>query len=634
MTRSLRWKLTGSYLVLVLFSLAVAAAVLIPPITRVYLDAYRRSVLNEAKSIALVLAVYQAEGASIDRLDDIASGSSWRDGVYVGVKDVWGRPPATGRWAGVAAGAVAPEIASALAGTPATAIRLDPGSHETRIFAAAPMTSRGAVTGVVQVSLPRLWVDQALEEVWKALGEALLAGVAAALLLGAWRARALAAPVLELARAARRISAGDLGARASVRSEDEIGQLAATFNAMADQLRQKLAAVSEERNKIEAIISSMSDAVVAVDLQGTILLRNRAAEDLLGLPPALPGEPRDVPARATLREVLGDHPSCRGIETAAREGRDVVEEYTPDPHRERILDLHATPLRGPAGEIAGAVAVIRDVTDVRRTERLRRELTANVSHELRTPLTSIKGFTETLLGGAMADEDARRRFLTIIDSEATRLMKLVDDLMDLSRLESRAVSMEPAPVRLDRLAAEAVSRMRPQAERHLVNLRLRGAAPDGSPEYAAGTALADRDRIVQVLTNLLDNAIKFTPEGGTVEVSVGGMPSEVAVSVSDTGRGIPPDDLPRVFDRFYRVERSRSRGPGGTGLGLAIAKHIVEAHGGRITVTSRVNAGSTFTFTLPAAPGPAATRGGPAAPPPTRSASRPPTPRSAPGGRG
>jgi len=629
MTRSLRWKLTGSYLVLVLFSLAVAAAVLIPAITRVYLNAYQRTVLNEAKSIALVLGVYRTEGASIDRLDEIASGSSWRDGVYVGVKDVWGHPPATGRWAGMAAGAVAPEITSALAGRPATAIRLDPGTHETRIFAAAPMTSGDAVTGVVQVSVPRLWVDQALEEVWKALGEALLAGVAAALLLGAWRARALAAPVLELARAARRISAGDFGARAVVRSQDEIGHLAGTFNAMADQLRQKLAAVSEERNKIEAIISSMSDAVVAVDLQGTVLLRNRAAEDLLGLPSGPAGERQEVPAGVTLREVLGDHPCCRGIETAVREGRDVAEEYAPDPHRERILDLHATPLRGPAGEIAGAVAVIRDVTDFRRTERLRRELTANVSHELRTPLTSIKGFTETLLGGAMADEDARRRFLTIIDSEATRLMKLVDDLMDLSRLESKAVSMEPAPVRLDELAAEAVSRMRPQAERHRVTLGLRSAAPGNSPEQPAVTALADRDRILQVLTNLLDNAIKFTPEGGTVEVAVAGTPSQPAVSVSDTGRGIPPDDLPRVFDRFYRVERSRSRGAGGTGLGLAIAKHIVEAHGGRITVTSRVNAGSTFTFTLPAA-----TRGGPAAPLPTHSASRPPAPRSAPGGRG
>ena len=582
MSRSLRWKLIGSYLLLVLISLATAAAVLIPGITRVYVNAYERDVLNAAKTIARVLETSQAAGASIARLDDIASGSSWRDGVYVGVKDAQGYPPHTSRWAGQPRGAVEPEIASALANKPTTTIR--PDLHgETRIFAAVPMRIAGATVGVVQVSVPRRWVNRALNEVWKALGEALLAGVIAALLLGTWRARALAAPVLDLARAANRISAGDLSARASVRSRDEIGQLADTFNAMAEQLRQKLAAVSEERYKIEAIISSMSDAVVAVDAQGTILLFNRAAEDLLGLT-------ADVRGRR-LRDVLGDHPCCRWIETAATERRDVAEEFTPDPLGERILDLHATPLKGPEGQAAGAVAVVRDATEPRRTERLRRELTANVSHELRTPLTSIKGFTETLLGGAVTDEAACRRFLTIIDSEATRLMKLVDDLMDLSRLESKAVSMEPAPVRLDDLIAEALSRMRPQAERHRVALRATDIAPV--------SALADRDRILQVLTNLLDNALKFTPEGGTVEVSLHPAPQEVTVSVSDTGRGIPADDLPRVFDRFYRVERSRSREAGGTGLGLAIARHIVEAHGGHIGVTSRVNAGSTFTFTLP-----------------------------------
>jgi two-component system phosphate regulon sensor histidine kinase PhoR len=585
MRHSLRWKLTASYLLLVLFSLAIAAAVLIPSITRFYLNAFQRDVLYEAKTIARMLEIYQAGGASIARLDEIASQSSWRDGVYVGVKDATGQPPATGRWADVPRDSVAPEILSALKGTPATALRTDPLRSEPRIFAAAPMVARGNVVGVVQVSVPRFWVDRALGEVWKALGEALLAGVIAALLLGGWRARALAAPVLELARAARRISTGDLTARAAVRSEDEIGQLADTFNAMAEQLRQKLAAVGEERNKIEAILSSMSDAVVAVDLQGTILLLNRAAEDLLGLSPTTRGR--------SLREMLGEHPLCQGIEAAARRGLDVAEEFSVDPQGERILDLHATPLRGPAGETTGAVAVVRDATDLRRAERLRRELTANISHELRTPLTSIKGFAETLLAGAMADEAACRRFLTIMDSEASRLMKLVDDLMDLSRLESRAASMEPAPVSLDDLIAEAVSRMRPQAERHQIALRVAGATPT--------SVLADRDRILQVLTNLLDNAIKFTPEGGTVELSLDSTPTEVVVSVSDTGRGIPPDDLSQVFNRFYRVDRSRSREAGGTGLGLAIAKHIVEAHGGRITVTSRVNAGSTFTFTLPQA---------------------------------
>jgi two-component system phosphate regulon sensor histidine kinase PhoR len=478
---------------------------------------------------------------------------------------------------------VAPEIAIALTGsTPDATIRLDRRGVE-RIYAAAPMKVGGTVTGVVHVSVPRFWVDRALQQVWKALGGALLASVVAAFFLGAWRARALAAPVLELARVARRISTGDLSARAHVRSRDEIGQLGDTFNAMAEELRQKLTAVSEERNKIEAIISSMRDAVVAVDLQGTILLHNRAAEDLLGLPPAGRGQ--------RLAEIAGTHPCWRCIETAAHEGRDVTEEFTPAPLEDRILDLHATPLRGLEGDVAGAVAVVRDITDLRRADRLRRELTANVSHELRTPLTSIKGFAETLLEGAMADEAACRRFLTIIDSEAGRLMKLVDDLMDLSRLESRAVSMEPSAVRLDELVAEALSRMRPQAIGHRIVLSATRAEPV--------VAMVDRDRILQVVTNLLDNAIKFTPEGGTVEVQVGSTAPEAVVSVTDTGQGIPADDLPRIFDRFYRVDRSRSRGAGGTGLGLAIAKHIVEAHGGRITVASRVNAGSTFTFTLP-----------------------------------
>jgi len=582
---SLRWNITASYLVLVIFSLAVAALVLIPAITQVYSSDYKRDVLNEAKTVARLLETHKVEGASLARLDEIASRSSWREGVYVGVKDATGQPPDASRWAGQRGGPIAPEITAALAGTPTAIIRPEgpDGDGETRIFAAAPVRVEGAVVGVVQVSVPRLWLDRALQKVWMALGEALLAGVVAALLLGAWRARAIAAPILELASAAERISTGDLSARAAIERRDEIGQLGKTFNAMAEELRAKLTAISEERSKIEAIISSMSDAVVAVDLHGTILLLNRAAEDLLGLAPDARGR--------RLPEVSADHPCWRCIDAAARDGRDITEEFSPTPLEERILDLHAAPLRGPDGGVAGAVAVVRDVTDLRRAERLRRELTANVSHELRTPLTSIKGFAETLLGGAMADEAACRRFLTIIDGEAARLMKLVDDLMDLSRLEARVVSMDPAPVRLDELATEVLGRMRVQAERHRIALRAARAEPV--------VALADRDRILQVITNLVDNAIKFTPEGGTVEVSVGSTAAGATIAVTDTGRGIPADDLTRIFDRFYRVERSRSRDAGGTGLGLAIARHIVETHGGRITVASRVNAGSTFEVTLP-----------------------------------
>jgi two-component system phosphate regulon sensor histidine kinase PhoR len=438
----------------------------------------------------------------------------------------------------------------------------------------------------VQISVPHLWVQAVLNRVWTALGTALLLGAAAAWLLGAWRARALSAPVQELAFTAGRISAGDLASRATVASRDEIGNLAAAFNRMADQLSQKLDALTEERTKIEAIISSMSDAVVATDGAGRLLLLNGAARDLLGLRPDDAGRPA--------ADALGDHAVWRALDHTARRGTDAAEEFTlGSGAHERLFHLNATPLRAAGGRNAGAVAVVRDVTEFRRAERLRRDLTANVSHELRTPLTSIKGFTETLLAGAAADEQACRRFLTIIDAEATRLMTLVDDLMALSRLESRAEPMELGPVRLDALVEEAASRLRPQAAQRHIALRT----------SAAGTLVvtADADRILQVFTNLIDNAIKFTPEGGAVEVTLREDGADAVVSVTDSGRGIPPDDLPRIFDRFYRVERSRSREAGGSGLGLAIAKHIVDAHGGRIMVTSRPGAGSTFSVALPLA---------------------------------
>ncbi len=315
MRRNLRWKLTGSYVLLVLFCLAVAAAYLVPAITRFYLAAYQRDILNQAQVVARMLQQYEQEGADLRHLDELANGFSWRRGVYIGVRDGSGRPLPGSRWESAAEETVPPEVSAALAGHPTTAVRYDPPRREDRLFAAVPLRSGGAVGGVVQVSVPRAWVDRALRPVWIALGTALLLGLAAALILGSWRARQVAAPVLELAQVARGISGGDLTRRIRVRGEDEIGQLGGAFNAMADELRRKLAAVSEERGKIEAIISSMNDAVVAADARGTILLLNRASRDLLGLPPDACGR--------RLREALGDHPLCRWIEHVSSRGVDV-----------------------------------------------------------------------------------------------------------------------------------------------------------------------------------------------------------------------------------------------------------------------------------------------------------------------
>src|SRR5579864_563911 len=598
-TGTLRGRLAASHLLLAVCSLVVVSAYLVPALVRLQTERYQQSILGQARMAARMLQRYQQDGLTLVQLDEIAGALAWRKEVYIGVKDADGHPPVTSRWAG--GGPVPPEVTAALGGggTP-VAVRYDAVLHDMRVYAAAPMVSRGRVTGVVQVSVPRVWMRDLFMRVWEALGTALLLGAGAAWVLGAWRARRLSAPVQALAHAADRISHGDLDSRAAEAGRDEIGHLARAFNTMGDQLRQQFDALAQERTKIEAILSSMSDAVAATDGAGRLLLLNGAARGLLGVDPRNVGRPA--------ADLLGDHAVVRALERSVRLGTDSAEEFTVGTGaEERLFHLNAAPLRagrgsagqspvpGAAGPASGAVAVVRDVTELRRAERLRRELTANVSHELRTPLTSIKGFTETLLGGAWADEATCRRFLTIIDAEATRLMTLVDDLTALSRLESRAAPLQLAPVRLDVLAADAVSRMRPQADRHRVAL-------DAAPA-AAITVTADPNRIMQVLTNLIDNAIHFTPEGGRVEVALRADGGDAVASVSDTGRGIPADDLPRIFDRFYRVDRSRSRGAGGTGLGLAIAKHVVEAHGGRIAVNSRLGRGSVFSFTLPLAVG-------------------------------
>jgi two-component system, OmpR family, phosphate regulon sensor histidine kinase PhoR len=586
---SLRGRLAASHVLLAVCSLAVVGAYLVPALVRLQTERYEQSVLGQARMAARMLQRDQQEGLTLVQLDEVAGALAWRKEVYIGVKDADGNPPATSRWAG--GGPVPPEVAAAIRGAPMlVAVRYDPVLHDMRLYAAAPMISQDRVTGVVQVSVPRAWMRDVFMRVWEALGTALVLGAGAAWVLGAWRARRLSAPVQALERAADRIAHGDLDSRAVVAGRDEIGHLAHAFNTMGDQLREQHDALTRERTKVEAIVSSMRDAVVAIDGAGRLLLLNGAAGDLLGVEPWNIGRPA--------ADVLRDHAVLRALERSIRLGTDTAEEFTAGGGGEgRQFHLNATPLRAArrstGGTASGAVAVVRDVTDLRRAERLRRELTANVSHELRTPLTSIKGFAETLLAGAWADEETCRRFLTIIDAEATRLMTLVDDLTALSRLESRAARLVLAPVRLDVLAADAMTRMRPQAERHRVVL-------DAVPA-AAITVAADANRIIQVLTNLIDNAIHFTPEGGRIEVALRTDGTDAVASVSDTGRGIPADDLPRIFDRFYRVDRSRSREGGGSGLGLAIAKHIVEAHGGHIAVSSRLGRGSVFSFTLPLA---------------------------------
>ncbi len=583
MMRSIRWKLTSSYLVLVLVVLVVVTGYVVQALQRSYVNTYAYVVATQAKVISLMMREYAGE-RNLAELQPMVETLKWRKEATIALID------ATGRSA-VPAEPGSPELQKAFAGEEDWSMRFDPATGETRVFAAAPVFGpNNRVMGVVQVSAPESWVWRQLRRMVPALATASLLGLMAAFIVGTRLSRRITRPLEELGHAAERISTGDFAGRAPVAETKELERLGRTFNAMADRLQQTIVEITAERRKLEAIVSGMTDAVVATDRHGRLILLNRAAEDLLGIDRE---QALDRPAREVIR---GDRLPVL-LEDATVRGRITAEELPPGLVGDRVIEVHCAPYRDAGGESIGAVAVLRDVTELRESERLRRELTANVSHELRTPLTSIKGFTETLLDGAMRDEDTCRRFLTIINSEADRLVKLVDDLLDLSRLESKRATLDLRRVDVGALAAHAVDKLQPLAQTGGLTLDLRS--------LPGVWVTADRDRLEQVLTNLIDNALKYTPAGGRVEVSVTRDHGDVAVAVSDTGRGIRPEDVPHVFERFYRADRSRTRGPsigaasGGTGLGLAIAKHIVEAHGGRIGVRSQLDEGTTFTFTLP-----------------------------------
>jgi two-component system phosphate regulon sensor histidine kinase PhoR len=568
--RSIRARLVISYILLVSLCLVLVATFVTWRLQHQYMTTYGSVVLTQSRIIGRMLEQYAAEGERDPaRLERLAQEFRWRADMTIAVRPV----------AAVPAEGAPPELTAAWRGEATQVVRDDAATGQQRVFAAAPVTAGGRPIAVVHLSVPTGWVWVQLRRMLPQLALALLIGLVVAWLVGGRLARTLVEPIDELTRVAARMSAGDLTRSVRPRGPDEIGRLGEIFNQMADRLHATITTLTAEQTKLAAVMAAMVDGVIATDRSGRVILANRAATELLGGGPGAPG--RDGIEWPRLRAVLND---------AAAYGRVTAEELPPAETANRLVEVHCAPLPGDGGRPVGAVAVLRDVTELRRLERARRELTANVSHELRTPLTSIKGFAETLLAGAMRDERTCRHFLEIIDQEANRLVKLVDDLLDLSRLESKRLGLELGQVRVGDVVAEAVTKMRQLAGGRALELR---------PAPGDVTVLADRDRLAQVMTNLLDNAIKFTPDGGRIAVGWRTLNGEVEVTVADNGPGISPADLPHIFERFYKADRARAATAGGTGLGLAITKHIVEAHGGRIRVASAPGEGTTFAFTLP-----------------------------------
>ena len=400
-------------------------------------------------------------------------------------------------------------------------------------------------------------------------------------------ARRVTRPVVEMQSVARQMAGGDYTVRAPVRSPDEIGRLGRALNVMASRFRGKIEDLEREQATITAILDSMVEGVLAVDGRDHLLLLNQSVRAMFRLGPRLgPGKPfLEVIRNADLFDLLE---ACR-----AAGGEMVSRELSLTTPVERVHEVHALPLR-LGGEGTGVLMVLHDVTELRRLERVRTEFVANVSHELRTPLTAIRGYLETLLAGGLDEPDNGRRFLQIVFRHTERLGRLLDDLMDLSNIELGKVTLKREPTDLADVLEPVLAIVWPQAEAK--RLAVAADLPRGLPAVSA-----DRDRLVQILLNLVDNAVKFTPEGGRVTVTASSREGMVEVVVADTGVGISSTDLPRITERFYRVDKARSRALGGTGLGLAIVKHLVQAHGGELRIESELGKGTTVSFTLPTA---------------------------------
>ena len=573
--------------------LAVAAPYLWTRLERRQVDAMASRLAGETRLLGD--AIPWDDGP---RLEDACATLATELGLRVTVLGADGRVQCdSGRAAGASASIPdLPEVRAAFAAGTGTAVRTD-GQRGEPVAYAATRQSRGGTTRVVRSALELGATHETVSEARWLLAAGLLAAslLAAAVALGL--ARRMLRRLQRLVGFASKLAAGEAPPYLAPERPDDLGVLEAQLGEMARRVGGTIGELRVERERLEAILRGMVEGVLVTDLTGGVVLLNARARELLALP--FDASPRGRPLVELTRdpalgELMRELAAGAGIAS-----RDVTLSAGTGP----TLQVNAARLRGVDGEAFGFVLVLHDVTELRRLEVIRRDFVANVSHELRTPLTAIKGYAETLLGSAGDDRETARRFLAIIDRHSERLGRLIDDLLTLSDLELGRTPMRLNAVTVGSAVDDVLQIFAKPVARAGVRVEAQ-VAPGLPPVHADG------DRLRQVLINLVDNAIKYTPVGGQVLVRAllasgaehAGM---VEIAIEDSGIGIPAQDLPRLTERFFRVDKARSRELGGTGLGLAIVKHIVQAHGGSLAISSALGQGTTVRVFFPAAPAPA-----------------------------
>jgi two-component system phosphate regulon sensor histidine kinase PhoR len=580
MFRSIQWRITISFILVVLIIMGILGAYIVNSTRNSQLDNLGSQLENEARITAeacLPGLVNTDEPIDLDvlakklgmeietRITIIAL-----DGTVLGdsEEDPFVMENHSDR----------PEIMDALAIGVGESTRYSTTLDQMMMYVAVPISYEDETLGVARVSLPLTTVENMVRQVTVVIIIA-MAVATALVVLAAWLiARTTTRPIRRLTSASKRITSGELGQKITIEAKDEVGELTHAFNEMSVKTKELVETISEDRTRLATILNNMTDAVIMLDSEANVSLANRAAEKLFDIKEA---------ENRSIIEVVRDHEIDELLKLCLKTAETQTVQYESGISK-RYLRAIAIPVIH--NELTNVLLLLQDFTELRNLQTTRRELIGNISHEFRTPLAGIKAMVETLASGATDSKKMSMDFLSRIDSEVDRLTQLVAELTELSRIETGKTELKKEPVDLNQLVEEVVAQLDPQAERQKLSIVRRPAAD-------LPAIPADKGRVRQVIANLVHNAIKFTPTGGEITITTGALEKSVAVGITDTGIGIPKEELPRVFERFYK--RDKARTGEGTGMGLAIAKHVVEAHGGSIRVESEEGKGSTFSFSLP-----------------------------------
>jgi two-component system, OmpR family, sensor histidine kinase VicK len=573
---------------LILFSLQLISVYLVQSLEQYYLRNYKESLENQARLLSVFMEPGFGEGEGWAE-DTVRLAREFRDlyDLEIVILDNFAHIiGSSGSQVLIGRRLIREEITRALAGHLSDNMRYDQVNEERRYYLAFPVLSDQNVLGVIYLSGSLRVVDDTLNEVKTIM----LTGVALALvvsfLLGIVLTRTITSPIKEVTDQAMNMAGGDYSRKIEVQASDEIGRLGETFNYLAEQLSYTINEMSSEKSKVEAIINNMSDGIVALDGTGRIIQINPSARNQinnLGLKVPSPGRSgfnllRSLIGSDTLRQFV------RRQKSLTAEISSSAPDYT--------MQIKIAPFKVGKGKLDGTLIVVHDITKEREMTRRQEEFVADVSHELRTPLATVKSYVETLMDGAAEEPETRNRFLGVLSKETDRMVNMVKDLLALSQMDVSKGYWQTSEVNLRDLAMEAVEHLKHKlsAQLPVIKVNISSNCPPVN---------IDRDKVMRVCSNLLNNAVRYTAAQGEIVVNAVDEGNNVKVVIIDNGQGIPECELPKVFERFYRVDKTRSRDYGGTGLGLSIARKVVEGHGGSIAIESTLGVGTAVAFTLP-----------------------------------